>query len=114
MLLRLQANTLAMFLLPAIPSTMGEEEDEEMVSFLTSAQNDDFPFLAKEFANFLCRKKYMYTIARNDLESSGGMDLEPVQKVLHLHLGKNKNTRVSLAASIITMCSVNEHICGSA
>ena len=53
MLLRLQAKTLAMFLLPATPSTMGEEEDEEVVSFLTSAQNDDFFFLAKEFANFL-------------------------------------------------------------
>ena len=44
MLVRFQAKTLAMFLLPATPSTMGEEEDEEVVSFLTSAQNDDFFF----------------------------------------------------------------------
>ena len=35
----------------------------------------------------------MYTIAWSNIESSGSIDLEPklesVQKVLHLHLGKN-------------------------
>ena len=36
----------------------------EVVSFLTSAQNDDFFFLAKEFANFLCRKAFCLRITR--------------------------------------------------
>ena len=72
MLLRLQAKTLAMFLLPATPSTMGEEEDEEVVSFLTSAQNDDFFFLAKEFANFLCRKAFCLRITRRASYLGGG------------------------------------------
>ena len=33
--------------IPAAPSTMGEKEDEKMVSFLTSAKNDDFFFFRK-------------------------------------------------------------------
>ena len=36
---------------------------------------------------------YVYTIGRSDIASSGGIDLEPV---LHLHLGKNKNTPASV------------------
>ena len=40
-----EANTLAILQPPATPSTTGANEDEELFSFLTSDQNEDFLFL---------------------------------------------------------------------
>ena len=50
-----EANTLAILQPPATPSTTGANEDEELFSCLTSNQNEDFLFLAKEQANFFQR-----------------------------------------------------------
>ena len=43
-----EANTLAILQPPATPSTTGANEDEELFSFLTSDQNEDFLLLTKE------------------------------------------------------------------
>ena len=43
-----EANTLAILQPPATPSTAGANEDEDLFSFLTSDQNEDYLFLAKE------------------------------------------------------------------